>query len=179
MNKLEDHIRNNQRLYEEDEPNDGHLERFLNRLDAREKQTKTRRINTWKMVVAAMLLLGLILTPVYLFFENQPEASATSADVQELSTIEAFYKTQADNYLQQIDLLADRGMVDPAQKANALKRVEELEKKNMLLSQQYEQLGGDSRLKTAIILNYQMMAESLNSLIVMTKNTRNYIPEQL
>lgn len=179
MNNLEDHIRNNRKLYDEDEPNNGHLERFINRLDAREKQTKKRSISRSMLAVAAILLLGLILTPVYLFFQDQAETAAPGKGAVELSTIESFYKTQANNYLQQIDQLADRGIVNPAQKAEALKRVEELEMKNKLLSAQYAQLGGDSRLKTAIIRNYQMMSESLNTLIVMTRNTRNYIPEQL
>lgn len=180
MKNLKEHFHANRALYEQDEPDDGHLERFINRLDVSQSPTSKNsfKIRFWQMAVAASLLVALFVVPLY-FWKNKPEPlSEPLTSITDLSTIRDFYTTQTGNYMHQLEMLANKGLVDPAERQDALKRVDELLAKNMTLSMQYERLGGDERLKKAMIRNYRMMSESLSQLIHFSRNTHNFIPEK-
>jgi len=116
MSTIDEIVKNNRSNFDFEEPDDGHLERFLTKLE--QKQSEPVRpahklIKVLKVAALALILLTAGATSWFLLMQSKQVHSAETSELPaELKQVDQYYTQLADQKLLEIDALAKENQVD-------------------------------------------------------------------
>jgi hypothetical protein len=178
MKQLEDFIKENKDMFMDIEPNDGHFERFGERLKMEHRRTRVRFLTRIGSIAAIGLVL--IASSIFVFdrfFDREP-AMLNLGDVNpQMQKVEYYYTSQIDELTIGLDSLsADAQANIRSMIANELAEMDSI---HVELQKKLGVNPGDERVVNAMITYYQtklvMMKSFLNQLtqIKQTNNSKN------
>jgi hypothetical protein len=173
MKTLDDYIRKNPELFDTDEPEAGHIERFHSRLQ-RESRRHTVSI---LFKIAAVILLAFVIG--YTVMQEHRQLSRglnkvfAGAESSELKEAEQFYMVQLDLYYTKLEKLPFRN--DGEQKRQILNELSFMDKEVRNMKRDLRQNPGDERIENAIINYYQVKLELMDMVITRTQNVNSTI----
>jgi len=174
MSTIDEIVKNNRSNFDFEEPDDGHLERFLTKLE--QKQSKPVRlahklIKVLKVAALALILLTAGATSWFLLMHSKQVHSAETSELPaELKQVDQYYTQLADQKLLEIDALAKENQVDKTTVDQATNQVTVLLEISKSLIAQYMNLNKDERVFQAIIRNYMLMVSGLDMIVEQVEN---------
>ena len=164
MSELEDFIKKNKEQFELQEPTDGHLERFIRKLDKEEESKKTSVVTFWRVAAAIIILVAVsvsVLLPRFNTTDDVQYASMTLGDVSEdLAEVELYYESKLEK---EYEALNELSQSDPEVKAY----MDELEKLNEVYKELESQLyssASHEKLVLAMIENFRLRLSLIEKL---------------
>ncbi|MBN2520884.1 MAG: hypothetical protein JXB17_10295 [Bacteroidales bacterium] len=176
MKKIDDIIKENKDLFNSEEPNHGHFERFFKKL---EKQNKNHLIySLYKYLKVAAVIILVILSSLYIY-EN---LISTKNKIITLSDISPEYR-EAENYFitvvnSKYEQIKSFNFEDDKQKEILLKELDEMDSLYDSLQNDLQTTPNDERIINAMINYYQFKIEILNNIIEQLQNFNNYKTEK-
>lgn len=139
----------------------GHEKRFLEKLDAKEKQGK-HKSNWWRPLSIAASVLILICAGIFLQ-DSEPEVEGLASVSPEMEETQSFFTTTINRELETLKSFEDEdsaALID-----DTLKRLESLENEYEQLKTDLVESGDDKRVIAAMITNFQNRIELLQQVI--------------
>ncbi|RIA09576.1 hypothetical protein OE09_1415 [Flavobacteriaceae bacterium MAR_2010_72] len=158
--------------FDVENPNDGHQERFLNKLKGQQSNIidlKASNKNYWKplLAVAASLVLCFSLITV---LQQQPEAKDLASISPELSNTQDFFNTTIATELAALN--NERSAETNAIIDDALKQIKHLEKAYETLKIDLIKSGDDKRVIYAMISNFQSRIDLLKNVLIQIEEVK-------
>jgi hypothetical protein len=169
---LENFVKQNQNLFNLEEPNEGHFERFKAKLEEQpvRKNLFIGRAMRYAAVIVLLISGVLIYTQTGLFNGNSG-ALAESSEIEineEFSEISNFYDSQIDIKLEEIDQIQCKQGTD--QRSAIGNDLEELNASYAELKNEYTNDPENQMIQNALINNYQMRLSILDMVVDKLKN---------
>lgn len=170
---IEELILNNLKELNDNEPMDGHFERFQAKLN---KQNKTRKITfglVWK-VAAAVVFVFLAVNQANIYFSPDKQAENSVADNNEFSLASVspeykeveFYYTNAINMgMDQWNNLKSDGFISETEQETMNTELAEFEERFKTLQTDLAANPGDERVINAMLEYYQAKLEIINMIV--------------
>jgi len=151
------------------EPDEGHFERFKNRLDSTTIHLKREKGNhtKWYLMAASLALL------VSLWYNFKPDQKGFElADVSpEMKETQSYFTYVINNEIKEIDL--QQNSENKYIIENALSNVQHLELAYNKLTIELKESGFDKRIINAMIFNFQQRIEILQDILNQINNLKN------
>lgn len=157
------------------EPDDGHLERFRNRLQKKPtRKLKKYFMNGLKLAAAIVfVLLAANQTRLY-FFNNKPETLSLGSISDEYREVEFYYVNSIKSGMKQCNSFMKEGVISETEYQTMLKEQEEFDKMYQKLIKDLEVNPNDDRVINAMLEYYQTRM----SIISMIINKLNEVKQQ-
>jgi hypothetical protein len=174
MKNLEEMIRSERDLFDAHEPDDGHINRFVKRLDELEMPKRQFWLNTtWMAVAAALVILVagwwfLQISGYSLKQTNQNIAGLTS----EFKEAQSYYQHILGERMNQ---LRSVNISDPKMKERLITEMDELEKSDELIMNDLRNDPGNEAIIHAIIEQYQTRLNIFNRLLKQLSPLSNHV----
>lgn len=155
MSELEDFIKNNRAEFDQDEPIEGHQERFLRKLERLDEKQDHSRVMFWRIAAAVIVLVVLCVSVLVPRFNSPADVqygSMSLGDVSdELADVEMYYQSKLSQEYAEVNKLSQS---DPVVKSY----MDELNR----LNQEYDTLeaklyesGSHEKVVLAMIENFR------------------------
>jgi hypothetical protein len=171
MKPLDEFIKMNLDHFNDEEPLQGHFERFDKRLENPVfRNSDPYRIWMITKIAAAVLLAFVISYSIFHrtgYIRGNLDRWIVSNNYPELREAEAFYTYQFDNYYSQIKKLGFND--DQNQKKQVLRELSEMDRQVQIMKQDLIQNPDDERVMHAIINSYQVKLEIMDMIIARTQ----------
>ena len=168
MNKFEDLIRKNQPLFDDAEPDTGHLERFAAKLEQFEAGTGKPLLLqfsfVWRAAAAIVILISVSLLFRHIDTLDLIKTGHSQALPGELIEASHYYTNLNNERIEKIGKLAGHEPEKAGIASLAQKEAETVSQTTMELRKQYIETR-DDRLINAIITNYRVLGELLDHII--------------
>lgn len=171
MKRFNDIIQNNRDMFDSDEPDSGHRERFRQRLENQQKPKQ--RLNWQFLFKAAAMLVLVALTSILLynnFHPNNSHASAPVTDGMRLSDVspeyeevETYLQSSVEERMQKLQQIECKNA--DLQKEDVYAEISELDTVYRNLQKELLHNSNDERIINAMINSYQMKVEVLDKVI--------------
>lgn len=171
---IEELIANNLEALNDNEPFEGHFDRFEEKLKA---QHKTRRL-TWNMVlkVAAVVVFALLATnQAFIYFSSDSQGLLLNATKNEDITlasvspeyqeVEFYYTTSINTGLEQWNALTQEGMISEDEEAMMQNELKEFERLYKNLQSDLASNPNDERVINAMLEFYQTKLSLINMIV--------------
>lgn len=147
----------------EEEPIDGHLDRFRERLTKSELKQKYRFTGFFK--VAAVLVIILLSANLVVTLRNVKEvAKLTVAGNKELSEASFYYTNSINSGIRDLEHLASEGIGTPQEIVQIKQELSEMDSMFYNLQQEYKVNPNDERIINAMIEYYQTKLDIVNTI---------------
>ena len=166
MKELEKIIIENKKEFDSFEPDNGHIERFYNKLN---KKEKTNRIKMLKLIRVAALIIILISTALFgkvylidqkVIFSNGISLSEVS---EEMAEVESYYLFNIEI---SSEILKDKLNSSPSSvRKDVYSTVKEMDKDYKLLKKELLQFSGNSKIISAMLDYYEAKSVFLDDVI--------------
>jgi hypothetical protein len=164
MDWIDELIRENKEMFENEEPSQGHFERFGERLRNEKRRKLVRRIYTATAAVAAGLILMVSSVVVYeRYFDREPDAMKLGDVDPRLSKVEYYFTSQIDQLSSGIDSLTSYS--DENTRTMINQELAEMDSIHTELSRKLGRHPGDERIVTAMINYYQTKLKIMQSFL--------------
>jgi hypothetical protein len=174
MKPLDDFIQKNLDMFNRDEPPEGHLNRFYDKLETSGRIAKARILPVL-LKIAAVVIIGLFLSGViykgWLFYRSAIEDD--SCVNKELCEAENFYSNEAAIYYHRIEKMSFNN--DPQTRREVLKELREMDSQVEGMKEDLKQNPNDERIIHTIINYYQEKIDLMNMIITRTSVSKNEI----
>jgi hypothetical protein len=174
MKPVDDFIRDNRELFNADDPPEGHLTRFYDRLQA---SGNSGREHTLSMLlkIAAVLIIGLFLSVTLykgfsLFHSGLKDDSCMNT---ELCEAEDYYSRQAETYYHRIEKMPFTN--DPQTRVEILKELRDMDTQVEGMKKDLKENPNDERIIHTIINYYQEKIDLMDMIITRTSVSSNAI----
>ena len=155
---IEDFIQNNKTSLEEDPPQ-GHLGRFSNKLGTSSDSAWNTSINRYLLVAAAVVVLITIGFVALLTSDGIYSSKYLLANITpELYETEAYYQSEIN---QKLEILSEQNEVDKS----IIIDLEEIDKSFENIRKDLDENPGDDRLISAVLNTYQIKLDLLNEIL--------------
>ena len=171
---IEELIANNLEALNDNEPFEGHFDRFEEKLKA---QHKTRKL-TWNMVlkVAAVVVFALLATnQAFIYFSSDSQGLLLNATKNEDITlasvspeyqeVEFYYTTSINTGLEQWNALTQEGMISEDEEAMMQNELKEFERLYKNLQSDLASNPNDERVINAMLEFYQTKLSLINMIV--------------
>lgn len=164
MDKL-DKLFNDQKEEFDDEPMEGHFQRFeekLNKYHSQKNQIKP----LWPFLKIASLVIIVLLSAnlfVHLVPEKKEKKNQEFAN-SEMDETARFYTTRIKSGLSQLKQMADRGVGSTDELIQVKKEMEEMDRLHKDLQKEYSENPNDERVVNAMIEYYQTKLNIINTI---------------
>lgn len=169
MDKLENLVRNKRQEFDQDEPSDGHLERFQFKLaDVSHPRKTVIKLRTVLRIAAVILIIVAVSFSVNYFnlLPNVLVKDSTASELPpELKDVEIYYTSLTGEKLQQIEHLSNSKEEADRIRKQAMQEVNELESSTYELKREYVTSGKNERVLDAIVNNYRVISSLLDHII--------------
>jgi hypothetical protein len=176
MKTIDDFIQQHGGMFDDEEPVQGHEERFRNRLNS----LHTTRRTSLKVVlfrVAAILVLAFVISyfgvKEYGLLDNNIYNLAIDKPNRELNEAEKFYTSQLNIYYNKIQQLGFNN--DKAEKSKVLQELSAMDEQVQAMKYDLKQNPDDERVMSAIINFYQVKIEMMDVIIARAQKTNTTI----
>jgi hypothetical protein len=171
---MDDFIRNNAEHFNTEEPPEGHLNRFYEKLGASGKYGKTRLL-ALMLRVAAILVVGIFIAAI-MYKSVTTYHSVLQDDScpnRELCEAEDFYSRQVEKYYNRIEKMPFNN--DPTTRKEILKELREMDSQVAVMKEDLKQNPNDERVIHSIINYYQEKIDLMDMIIVRTTISKSTI----
>ena len=173
MHGIEDKIKQNLNAFNAEEPAEGHLQRFNEKLDqyhAATQESWFERHNLFLKIAAATLIFltvgTLILTDSFSWIRSLVSEQIVAAELpEEVKEVMQYYNVISDQKVEEIEELAVSEDEAQRVKALAMKELKSLEDARVELEKEYTKQPGNERIMNALLKNQQRKAEILDKII--------------
>jgi hypothetical protein len=172
MKRIEDIIKKNKEAFSDNEPQEGHLERFSEKLAAHHMQKEGwfDRYALTIRIAAAVVLFVAVSTLIYTdrmpgikgLFTHRLASAELPLDLLEAMQ---YYNILTDKKVEQIDVLASSTDEAKRVKEKAMKELQALEEANNELEGEYSQNPNNERILNALLLNQRKKTELLDKIL--------------
>lgn len=173
---MDDFIQRNLQLFDADEPDQGHIDRFRNKLDAMKTVGRTGT-KILLLRIAAVLLLGVVISYAafreFGLIDKQMNKMSLGFPNPELYEAEQYYTSQLSIYYNNIQKL--RFNDDQAEKAQVLQELSAMDEQVQALKYDLKQNPDDERIVYAIIHFYQVKIAMMDVIIARAQQVNNTI----
>ena len=164
--ELERLIINNRQSFEDEEPMEGHFERFEVRL---QKASKPTRVFDFRMVlkIAAVVVFALLAvnqTRLWLVPEKE-EALSLGSISEEYREVEFYYTNAISTGMDQWEKLGNEGLISESEQQMMLQEQQEFDQMYQKLQQELESNPEDERVINAMLEYYQARMNIINLII--------------
>lgn len=173
MNTIEEIIRQNKGFFEDEEPGDGHFERFTMKLEMRLHSVSRKKSIVPYLLRAAVVTLLVTLSSLWTWdhFIRQDKQRMT------LSQVSPQYKEVENYYLHQVNMMESEIInVDlqnnPDQKAELMKEMKSMDSVYVSLQKELKANPDDERIINAMIEHYQTKLEIMSYIVDQLKTIR-------
>ena len=169
MDKLEKYIQKHRDAFDNEQPEKGHEERFLEKLQ--QEQPKARSLPMWKNAVKIAAIVAIFLTAGTIFLVNYPFNSPKAAEQgmrlsevsPEYQEVETYLQSNLDNKIDEFERLqCPSGDVE---KKEVMQEITELDSMYQELQQDLKKNQGNERIINAMINTYRTRIEILEQVI--------------
>lgn len=164
MDKLEKLFSENREAFEE-EPQEGHFDRFEAKLD-QYNPVKKRKLNAWPFLkIASVLIITLLVANLLIYVipakkTNNIQQFANS----EMNETANFYTVRINSGMSQLKTMADQGIGSEQELLQVKKEMEEMDKLYQDLQKEYSKNPNDERVVNAMIEYYQTKLNIINTI---------------
>lgn len=173
MKTIEDIIRSNRAIFEDNEPSEGHLERFSVKLEIRCKGKAVKRSIVPYLLKAAVVTLLVTLSSLWTWDHFIRPGSTRMT----LGQVSPQYKEVENYYIHQVNLMEGEIVnVDlknnPNQKAVLMKEMKSMDSVYVSLQKELKANPNDERIINAMIEHYQTKLEVMTYIVDQLKSIR-------
>ena len=174
MKTIEDIIRNNRDLFEDQEPSEGHFDRFSVKLEIRHQKMASRRSIVPYLLRAAVVTLLVTLSSLWTWDHFIRPGSSRMT----LGQVSPQYKEVENYYLHQVSLMEGEIVnmdhsQNPEQKKMLMKEMKSMDSTYVSLQKELKANPNDERIINAMIEHYQTKLEVLTYIVNQLKGIRN------
>jgi hypothetical protein len=174
MKNIEDYIRNNKDFFEDQEPSEGHMERFSRKLEVRCQSRVIKRSIVPYLLKAAVVTLLVTLSSLWTWdhFLNPNSKRMT------LGQVSPQYKEVESYYVHQVNLMeSEIGDINlsnnPAQKEMLMNELKSMDSTYVSLQKELKANPNDERIISAMIEHYQTKLDVMTFIVNQLKTIRN------
>lgn len=177
MENIEDIIRNNLNTFNEEEPSNGHFERFNRKLEVLYQASAPKRSIVPYLLKAAVVTLLVTLSSLWTWDHFiRPDSSRMT-----LGQVSPEYKEVESYYIHQVSLVKDEIINitpnnNPEQKAELLKEMKNMDSVYVSLQKELKANPNDERIINAMIKHYQTKLEIMTYIVNQLQTIRNDNP---
>ncbi len=174
MSIFEDKIRKNKKLFDSFEPDEGHFNRFqqkLNELHPEEKSIKFFNFKTVLKIAAAILIFACASTVLIIISDNNPKketiglAENQNELSKELNEMKVYYASVTEKKMNLIDKLIETDTLSIEFKETAEREIEIINQENQELQNEFHNNKNDKRLFGAILNNFKVISVVLDRIL--------------
>lgn len=174
MKTIEDVIRNNKGFFEDQEPSEGHFDRFSVKLEIRHQKMASRRSIVPYLLKAAVVTLLITLSSLWTWDHFIRSGSRRMT----LGQVSPQYKEVENYYLHQVNLMEgeivnmDQNQT-PEQKELLMKELKSMDSTYVSLQKELKANPNDERIINAMIEHYQTKLDVMTYIVNQLKGIRN------
>lgn len=167
MSILEQRIKKNKELFDVNEPNEGHFDRFQDKLkEIREpKEPKLKRGHFSVRQIAASVVVLMAVTFVLFLYNSDSNSLFASESTPELTEVTDYYSSVTEQKLAKIEELSQSDAEAAKLKQIALSNVNAIDEQTKALEKEYIESNKNTRVFGAIVNNYKLLASALDKVI--------------
>jgi hypothetical protein len=174
MKTIEDIIRNNKDFFEDEEPSEGHLDRFNRKLETRFQTNAIKRSIVPYLLRAAVVTLLVTLSSLWTWDHFIRSGSTRMT----LGQVSPQYKEVENYYIHQVNMMEGEIInIDlknsPEQKSILLKEMKSMDSVYVSLQKELKANPDDERIINAMIEHYQTKLEVMTYIVNQLKTIRN------
>ncbi len=178
MINIEDKITENSLFFKDEEPNDGHENRFANRLEnLSAKPRKRKSISLYVKIAAAFLILfvtSFLLLNIKISNNINNELFVTKIEYStQLAQVQSYYDELVINKLNSIDELASSDNEAKRIKLKAQKSMDKLDANLSMIEKEYVKNPNNPQLAAAIVNNKKMKVKIVDNIINQLGDVQN------
>lgn len=164
IDKIEELFKNLQNDFDLETPEEGHGERFLNKLKHDDNLENAKNIKSlfYKPLLAAAAVI-ILCFGLFTFLQREPAANDLASVSPQLSQTQNFFDTVITSELNKLKI--KRSPENEALVADALEQMELLEKNYKRLKLDLNESGNDQRVVYAMINNFQSRIDLLEEVL--------------
>lgn len=168
MSIIEQRISKNKAVFDANEPDEGHFDRFQSKLQELHPETKkvsTRRIMPVLLKLAAAALI--LLTTSSILFDYPSVFHEKIADDlnSELFEMDQYYASLNQKKYQEIESIVGEDDEIQVMKDKAIHKVNRLQDNTEKLKEEYVEANKDERVYSALVCNYRLLSTALDKVI--------------
>jgi hypothetical protein len=172
MDELDKIIIENHAGFEE-EPQDGHFDRFAERLRIAESKRKSFQFTPF-LKVAAVLVIILLSANLYVHFRNpKTEARETATVKSDLGEASFYYTNSINNGIRDLEKMANEGIGSHKELAQIKHELSEMDSLFVNLQAEYKANPNDERIINAMIEYYQTKLDIVNTIKTDLENVKH------
>ena len=172
MDELDKIIIENRHDFEE-EPLDGHFDRFAERLRLAESKRKNFQFTPF-LKVAAVLVIVLLSANLYVFLRNpKTEVKETAAAKSDLGEASFYYTNSINNGIRDLEKMASEGIGSHKELAQINHELSEMDSLFVNLQAEYKANPNDERIINAMIEYYQTKLDIVNTIKTDLENVKH------
>lgn len=169
MSVFEDKIKQNKKAFDDHEPNIGHKERFIAKLDQLTSKRPKQQILRVVLRIAAGLLIFLATgTTIYLYL-SRAQNNQQSANInypENLKSVLAYYDAESAQKVNQIEkLVPDKERAEKL-KQIAINRLEDMDGSFAAIEKELIKNPDDEKIKSALINNKRKKVEVMDEILL-------------
>ena len=166
-------IESNREIFDAEEPDEGHFERFRNKLG--NQPVKVRRLRTW-LTIAATIIVLLATNQIRIYIQaidTQPETLL--ANNMEYSEAEFYFTSSTREGINKLKSFSEKGIISEQEQAIIKNEMLEFQKTFKTLQEELKMNPEDERIINAIIETYQTRLNIINMIIDTLEEVNNSV----
>jgi hypothetical protein len=164
MDKL-DNLFNNQREAFDEEPLEGHFQRFEEKLNHRHRRRKLTISTGMFLKIASLVIVVLLSANLFVHRQVQKPNSKEQGFVSnEMNETAHFYNTRINSGLSQLQQMSDQGLGSKTDLIQLKKEMDEMDRLHQELQNEYSKNPNDERVINAMIDYYQTKLNIINTI---------------
>jgi len=172
MDELDKIIIENRHDFEE-EPRDGHFDRFAERLKLAESKRKSIQLTPF-LKVAAVLVIILLSANLYVYLRNpKSNIKETAAVKSDLGEASFYYTNSINNGIRDLEKMANEGIGSQKELVQIKHELSEMDSLFVNLQAEYKANPNDERIINAMIEYYQTKLDIVNTIKTDLENVKH------
>jgi hypothetical protein len=148
----------------DEEPMEGHFGRFEKKLMKQNEIRKSRRLNPVFFRIAAILVIVLLVTNLFVSINKPGMEQAKVETENEIGEAAIYYNTRINNGISQLEQMANEGIGSEKEIVQIKKEMTEMDSLFINLKKEYAANPNDERIINAMIDYYQTKLDIINKI---------------
>jgi len=157
----------------EEEPNEGHFDRFGEKLRMQKTKSKAPKISAF-LKIAAVLIIILLSANLVIYFTNpKSDPKGGIAIKSDLNEASFYYTSKISTGIHDLEKMAGEGIGSPKEIVQIKHELSEMDSLFVNLQQEYRANPNDERIINAMIEYYQTKLDIVNTIKTDLENVKN------
>ena len=157
----------------EEEPNEGHFDRFGEKLRMQKTRSKVLNISAFIKVAAALIIILLSADLMVHFRNPKTDPKVVQVTKNDLGEASYYYTSKINNGIRDLEKMAGEGIGSPKEIVQIKHELSEMDSLFVNLRQEYKANPNDERIINAMIEYYQTKLDIVNTIKTDLENVKN------